>query len=265
MGALGGLLLVLSVAFLVAPLLVVAVMSFDARDFLGRFPPPELSLRWYEAFLLDPYYTRSLVNSLVLATAAAGMATLLGVAGAVVIDRYRFPGRDALAALFLSPLVVPTVLLGFSVLVFLSALGVTDGIQRLLAGHLILTLPYTIRTTLASLGGIRRSLTEAALVLGANERAAFREVTLPLARTGVVAGFVLGFALSFEEVSLSLFLYDPGSFTLPVAIVGTMRAQFNLTLAAASVVIIAVTVALVVLIERLVGLDRAIGGGVYRS
>ena len=101
--------------------------------------------------------------------------------------------------------------------------------------------------------------------LGANERGAFWEVTLPLAKTGIVAGFVLGFALSFEEVSLSLFLYDPASFTLPVAIVSTMRAQFNLVIAAASVLIILATVALVLMVERLVGLDRAIGGGVYRS
>jgi len=259
----GRLLLLLSVALLVLPLVVVAAMSFDGREFLGRFPPPSLSLRWYEAFVLDAWFMRSLANSLVLAAASAAAATALGVSAAVVIDRYRFPGRDALTALFLSPVVVPTVLLGFSVLVFLSALRVTDGFTRLVLGHLILTLPYTIRTALASLGGIRRSLTEAALVLGADERAAFREVTLPLARAGVVAGFVLGFALSFEEVSLSLFLYDPASFTLPVAIVSTMRAQFNLVLAAASVLIIAVTVLLVLLVEHLVGLDRAIGGGVH--
>ena len=151
--------------------------------------------------------------------------------------------------------------MGFSVLMFLSLLGLYDGFVRLIAGHVVITMPYTIRTTLASLVGIKRSLIEAALSLGADERRAFRDVTLPLAKTGIVAGAVLAFALSFEEVSVSLFLYDPPSTTLPVAILGAMRSQFNLTLASAAVVMMAVTAVLVLVLDRVFGLDRSLGPG----
>jgi len=257
--------LVAAAVFLVVPVGMTVLMSFDGREYLGRFPPPVYSLRWYAAFFFDPYYTVALRNSAIVAAVAATVATATGVAAAVILDRYRFPGREALSAFFLSPLVVPTVVVGFSVLVFLSLLGVHDGFVRLLAGHVVITLPYTVRTTLASLVGIRASLTEAALSLGADERRAFLDITLPLARTGIVAGGVLAFALSFEEVSVSLFLYDPPSYTLPVAILGAMRSQFNLTLASASVVMMVVTALLVLVLDRIFGLDRVIGTGIYRS
>ena len=257
--------LVAAAIFLLVPILMTVLMSFDGREYLGRFPPPVLSVRWYTAFFFDRDYMVALRNSAVIATVAATMATVTGVAAAVLLDRYRFPGREAVLTFFLSPLVVPTVVTGFSILMFLSLLGVSDGFVRLLAGHVIITLPYTIRTTLASLAGIKRSLVEAALALGADEGRAFRDVTLPLAKTGVVAGAVLAFALSFEEVSVSLFLYDPPSTTLPVAILGAMRSQFNLTLASASVVMMAVTAGLVLVLDRVFGLERIIGAGIYRS
>ena len=107
-----------------------------------------------------------------------------------MLDRCEFPGKAALEALFLSPLVVPAVVIGFALLLFFALLGVFDGFTRLLAGHIIITFPCTVRTTLAGLLGIRRTLTEAAMSLGANERRAFRDITFPLARTGMIAGAV---------------------------------------------------------------------------
>lgn len=263
-GAMGAV-LALTAAFLIVPIVMTTMMSFDGREFLGRFPPPLWSTRWYASFFTDSYFMGGLRNSIVISLIAATIACAAGVVAAVIIDRYEFRGKEALTAFFLSPLVVPTVLLGFAVLIFASLIGITEGYQRMIGGHVILVLPYTIRTTLAGLVGIRRSLIEAALILGATERQAFWEITFPLAKTGIVAGLVLGFALSFEEVSLSLFLFDPGSYTLPVAILSTMRAQFNLTLAAASVVIMAFTILLVVVLERSFGLDRVIGAGLYKS
>jgi putative spermidine/putrescine transport system permease protein len=257
--------LLIAAAFLIVPVGMTTLMSFDGRDFLGRFPPPDYSLRWYENFIRDGYFMGGLVNSIIVALVAALGAATAGVSAAVILDRYRFRGRHLLVAFFMSPLVVPTVVLGFAVLVFASLVGVTDGFTRMIGGHIILTVPYTIRTTLASLTGIKASLVEAALILGANEGQAFREITFPLAKTGIVAGIVLAFALSFEEVSLSLFLADPHSYTLPVALLGTMRSQFNLAIAAASVLIMLFTAVLVLVLERLYGLDRVIGSGLYKS
>jgi putative spermidine/putrescine transport system permease protein len=257
--------LVLVASFLVIPLVMTAIMSFDDRAFLGRFPPPALSLRWYRAFLGDSYFMTGLWNSIRLGLVAAVVATAMGVAAAIVLDRYAVPGKAAIAAFLLSPFAVPTVILGFAVLVFSAMVGVTNGFMRLVAGHVVLVMPYAFRTTLASLVGIKRSLTEAALILGATERQAFLDVTFPLAKTGIVAGLVLGFALSVEEVSLSLFLFDPASYTLPVAILSTMRAQFNLTLAAAAMTIMVFTVLVVLVLERLFGLDKVMGSGLYKT
>jgi putative spermidine/putrescine transport system permease protein len=254
-----------ALAYLLLPVLVAMAMSFDAREYLGRFPPSQFSLQWYREFFSDPYYMNALRNSVVLAVVTALAATAIGVAAAVLLDRFRFPGHAALSVFFLSPLVVPNVILGFSLLIFFSMIGLFDGFARLMGGHLVITLPYTIRTTLASLVGIRKSLGEAALSLGATEWQAFWSVTFPLAKTGIVAGAIFAFAISIEDLSLSLFLVDPFSITLPAALLTSMRVRFNLTIAAASGVMILLTVGLVFLLDRLVGLDRVIGTGVYRT
>ena len=255
----------LAVVFLIAPLGMAALMSFDSRTFLGPFPPPGLSLDWYAKFFSNQFYIRGLKTSVVLAVAAASISTVSGVAAAIVLDRYVFPGRDALLAFFLSPLMVPGVVIGFSLLLFFALLGVFDGFARLLGGHIIITLPYTIRTTLAGLVGINRSLTEAALSLGANERQAFWEITFPLGRTGMVAGAVFAFAFSMDDIAASIFLSDPTSVTLPIAMVSMMRTTFDLSIAAGAVMLVLLTVVLILVLDRMVGLNRLVGQGMYRA
>lgn len=256
---------VVTFIFLVMPIIVSISMSFDSRTYLGTFPPPGLSLQWYERFFSDSYYLNGLKTSVILATIAACVSTAVGVTAALVLDRYSFPGKDALAALFLSPLVVPAVVIGFALLLFFARFGIFDGFPRLVGGHIIITIPYTVRTTLAGLVGIRRTLTEAALSLGANERAAFWEITFPLAKTGIVTGAVFAFAFSMDDVAVSLFLTDPNSYTLPVAMISMMRANFDMTISAAAVLLVLMTLALLVLLDRVVGLDKLIGQGIYRA
>ena len=257
--------ILITVVFLFAPIIVSILMSFDARSYLGRFPPTEFSFQWYARFFSDTYYLTGLRTSLVIATIAATVSTCAGVCAAIVLDRYDFPGKQALETVFLSPLVIPAVVIGFALLLFFALIGVFQGYPRLLAGHIIITFPYTVRTTLAGLTGIRRTLTEAAMTLGANERQAFWDVTFPLARTGMVAGAVFAFAFSMDDVAVSLFLTSPTTYTLPVAMVSMMRTNFDLTIAAASVVLMLFTIGLIFVLDWIVGLERLIGGGVYRS
>ena len=251
-------------AFLLVPLLVATLMSFDSRQFLGRFPPPGLSLQWYAGFFSDAYYIKGLEASLVLAIGATALSTLVGVAAAFVLDRYDFLGKEPLSAFFLSPLVVPHVIIGFSLLLFFSTIGLYDAMTRLVLGHMIVTVPYVIRTTLASLVGIRKSFTEAALNLGANERRAFWKITVPLSKTGIAAGAVFAFAYSMDDVSVALFLTDAKFYTLPVAMTSMMRSQFDLRIAVAAVCLMFLTVGLIWLLDRIVGLDKVIGQGVYK-
>jgi len=252
-------------AFLLLPIGAVLIMSLDARGYMGSFPPTGFSLRWYEALIADDFYLRGAKMSVVLAVLSTLISTIAGVSAAVALDRNHFLGKRALEALLLSPLIVPAVVMGFSLLLVFSTLGVIDGRVRLLAGHVLITFPYIVRTTLASLAGLRPSYTEAAMSLGATERWAFWSVTFPLARTGIIAGAIFAFAFSMDDVAVSVFLTSPDVFTLPVAMASMMRTSFDLKIAAVSVILAAVTAGLVVLLDRTVGLEKVIGSGVFRS
>ncbi|MEO6299459.1 MAG: ABC transporter permease subunit, partial [Paracoccaceae bacterium] len=184
------------VLFLLTPIIVTTLMAFDSRDYLGPLPPPSLSFRWFIAFFSDSYFLKGLATSLKLAASSVAISLTAGIATAYATDQTIFRGKDALIAFFLSPLVVPPVVIGFALLLFLSKIGVIDGFARLLCGHIIITIPYTIRATLAALSGIDRTYTEAALILGATRRRAFWDVTFPLARTGIVSGAIFAFAIS---------------------------------------------------------------------
>lgn len=255
----------LGLAFLAIPLVITCLMAFDARTYLGPLPPPALSLHWFERLVSQADILTSLRTSLILAVLTTVLSVTIGTAAAVGLARGNFPGKAALTSAFLSPLIVPPVVIGFGLLLFLSKAGITNGMARLLLGHVIVTLPYCIRTSLASLLGSDQRLTEAAMVLGATERQAFWTITLPLMRTGVVTGAIFAFAISIDDVSISLFLSDPSATTLPVALVSNMRAAFDLTIAAAAVVLIAVTALLIVVLDRVVGFDTVVGQGLFRS
>lgn len=257
--------LALVLAFLVTPLLITCLLAFDSRSFLGPLPPPALSLRWFEKLASLDYVATGLATSLKIAVLATVIDVLVGTAAAVALDRGGFRGRGLLMAAFLSPLIVPAVVIGLALLLFLSRIGVVDGFTRLLCGHVVITLPYVVRTVLASLAGRDRRLTEAALVLGATERQAFWSVTLPLIRSGMVTGAVFAFAVSLDDVAVSMFLTDPSTYTLPVALVGSMRASFDLSIAAAAVLLMAITAVLIIVLERFVGFDRLLGQGLFRS
>jgi putative spermidine/putrescine transport system permease protein len=254
-----------SILFLILPVVVSVVLSFDDRTFLGPFPPSRFSLRWYRSFIDNPAYLEGLIVSLKLAVLSTIISTIAGACAAYVLSIGRWRGRDTAEMLFLSPKFVPTVVIGFSILGFASAIQVFDPFTRLIMGHVVITIPFTVRATLASLVGIRRSLVEAAISLGAPPWRAFLDVTLPLARTGIIAGALMAFVLSFDEVAVSLFLSDAFTQTLPIALVAEMRANLNLTVAAVSTVFAAVTILIVFFLDRAIGLDRVIGQGLYRG
>jgi len=258
-------LLAVAILFLLIPVIVSIYLSFDDRTFLGSFPPSKLSLRWYRSFLENPAYLEGLYNSLKIAAVSTVISTVAGACAAYAIAEGRWRGRDLIETLFLSPKFVPTVVVGFSILGFASAIHVFDPFTRLVMGHVVITIPFTVRAALAALVGIKRSLMEAAISLGAPPWRAFMDVTVPLARTGIVAGALMAFVLSFDEVAVSLFLSDAFTQTLPIALVAEMRANLNLTVAAVSTVFAAVTVLIVVFLDRAIGLDRVVGQGMYRG
>jgi putative spermidine/putrescine transport system permease protein len=255
------LLFALTVLFLLAPVLVSVAMAFDARTYLGPFPPSSLSLQWFFKFFSSDYLLEGLRTSVILASVSSLIAMVVGGLAAFGLERTRFRGRELVMSVFLAPLIVPGVILGFGLLLLFSSLGVLEGLPRLIAGHVLITFPFCLRATLASLVGIRTSLTEAAMSLGANEWQALWEITFPLARTGVLAGGIFAFAVSMDDVAVALFLADPTTYTLPIALVSLMRANFDLTIAAASLVLLVVSALSTWLLAYCVDL----GQGVYRT
>lgn len=247
------------VAFLLAPVAVVVVASFGASD-VTEFPPRALTLRWYSHALSQRIFVDAAYNSAWLALVATLLATPIALAAAVAIARHRFPGKDAVQSFLLAPLVVPAIVTGLAILVAFASVGVRDVPTRLIGAHVVIVLPYLVRTILASLVQVDATLEEAARTLGASGLRAFRHVTLPLIRPGVVAGMLFAYILSFDNVSVSLFLTNVRTNTLPLAMLNYVEYNFDPSIAAIASMLVFFSLGSAVLLERLVGLKRVLGG-----
>jgi putative spermidine/putrescine transport system permease protein len=243
--------------FLLAPILVVLGISFDSQSNMA-FPPKGFSLQWYEKLTHNAEFITGFKVSLITAGGVALLALLIGVPVALAITRFDFKGKDALAGFFLSPLLVPGIVLGLALLLVLAPLRITGTYTGLIIAHLSITTPYVVRTTSMSLLTLNRSCEEAARTLGASTWTTFRRVTLPLITSGVLAGGVIAFLISFDEAVISLFVVGPQATTLPVEIFHYVETRTDPQIAALSVVLIAISVMFVVIIERVMGLRRVL-------
>ncbi|MQA06072.1 MAG: ABC transporter permease subunit [Streptosporangiales bacterium] len=243
--------------FLLAPIIVVLVISFDSQPYL-RFPPQGFSLQWYADLASNTAFLTGFRVSAIVGVAVAVLATVVGVPAAIALYRHRFRGSGAVTGLFIAPLMVPAITLGLALMLVLTPLGLTGTYPGLMLAHLGITVPYVVRTTMMSLMTADTSCEEAARILGAGPVTTFFRVTLPLVRPGVLAGAVIAFLISFDEAVISLFVVGSGTTTLPVEIFRYVQYRTDPQVAALSVVLIAISVALVVIVERAVGLRRAL-------
>ena len=185
---------------------------------------------------------------------------MAGVANALAVSRYRFRGREPLTALFLSPLMIPNVVLGIAFLRFFTEVGIGGTFTGLVIAHVVIVFPFALRLVLASATGLDRSLENAAISLGAGGFTVFRRVTLPLILPGVASGWMLAFIQSFDEVTMTVFIATPGASTLPVRMFLYIQDNIDPLVASVSAVVIAVTVIFMLLLDRLYGLDRLLSG-----
>lgn len=249
LGAIAGLLLL-------APTLVVLVTSFT-NGFSLKFPPPGYSTRWYVAlWTASPEIVDAFLLSLQVAAIATGAAIVLAVAAALAVARRTEPWARGLEALFLSPLMLPTLAMGLALLMLFNLAGTGLSFWTLVLGHLAITTPYIFRTTTASLVQLDPSLLESARCLGAAPVFLFRTVTLPLIRRGVLAGAFIAFMYSFDNVAISLFLSDARSEVLPIRMWHLIESSLDVRAAAVSGVLIAATLVLMLAMERLAGISR---------
>ena len=250
-----GALTAVAVVFLIGPTVIVLLTSFTATESL-RFPPPAYSLRWYRALLDADQMQAAAWNSLIVAVWTTVIAVVLGTAAALGIARSRSRFAHAADVLFMSPLILPALAFGFAALVYIHLLGFHPSIPLLVVGHVVVCVPFVLRTTIAALAQVDPALFDASASLGAGRTMTFRRVTLPLIVRGIAAGAFLAFMASFDNVPVSLFLADERTEVLPIHLWQQIDTNLDVRTAAISGVIIVATIVLMLVAERFAGLTR---------
>jgi putative spermidine/putrescine transport system permease protein len=238
---------------------VVCLVAFTPADTL-QVPWGDYSLRWFRAVFAHGDLVQSFWNSLFVATLSATLAVVLAVPAALAIARHEFPGRQALNGLLMSPLIVPHLVLGVAMLRLFALLEVRGSALWLTLAHVVIVTPYALRLMVAALTGADRSIEQAALSLGASHWTAFRRVTLPLMLPGITGGWMLAFINSFDEVTMSIFITSPQTVTLPVRMYMLATESIDPMMAAVSALIVGLTAVVMLLLDRLYGLDKVLVG-----
>ncbi|HWV22006.1 MAG TPA: ABC transporter permease [Devosia sp.] len=239
--------------FLVGPLVIVVGAALSDTTYL-TFPPQGLSLRWFENIFEIDAFRRTILTSLQVAVISTFVALLIGIPASYAMSRYRIQLPGWLSTLFVLPVLVPELVLGFSLLKNLAFQFNAPIFLSLIIGHTILILPYVIRVISASLASFDFSIEEAAISLGSPPLKTFFTVLLPNVRSGVIAAFILAFITSVNDVSISIFLTGPGISTLPIQLLAHMEQFFDPTVASVSVLLMVLTVAVMAIVERTLGL-----------
>jgi putative spermidine/putrescine transport system permease protein len=244
----------LCLAFLAAPILVVILSSFSSSGYL-RFPPQDFSLRWYSEFLSSPVWLKPLGVSVILALGVALLTTTISVLAAAAVVRGASKQRHVLSSLVMAPLVFPHAAIGVALLGMLALLGWVGTYQGIFLAHAVLCLPFAYRPIIAAMRGFDSSLEEAAMSLGAPPAFVVRHVTLPVLRSAIVTSLIFTFVISFDEVTVTAFLIGPQVSTLPTQIFTTIQESGSPVVAAVSSFLVLLTVGVVLLLDRVIGLQ----------
>jgi len=249
----------LFVVFMLAPLVMVVLVAFTDKGYIA-LPFDGASFRWFKAILANSDFVDAFWRSVWLAVAAATGATMLSIPAGMAIAWYRFPGRDALLGLLLSPLMVPSVVLGIALLKLFTQIGAQGTISGLAVAHVVLVVPFALRLVIAAATGFERAVAQAAESLGASRWTVFRRIELPLLVPGVAGGWMIAFINSFDELTMSVFVSSPATQTLPVKMYHYIANTIDPLLASISTVLIVLTLILMIALDRLYGLDRVLAG-----
>jgi putative spermidine/putrescine transport system permease protein len=231
-----GLICVLLGIYMLAPMLVVVVISFSSAAFL-HFPPPGLSLQWYRRLFETEAWTSSLLVSVEVMVPTALLATSLGTAAAVGLARARFPGAAVIGAVLMAPIVVPVIIIAAATFTLFQAWGMNGTLQGLIIAHTMLTTPYVLATVRTAMETMDEHLEQAALTLGATPWRGFWRVTFPLILPGVLSGLLFAMVVSFDELIVSLFISTPEVRPVTVQMWSDVRGAVDPTISAIATVL----------------------------
>jgi len=243
--------------FVVAPIVVVAGAALNSEAM--AFPPRHLTLHWMIQALQDADFVQGAIVSFCLAAAAATVATAFAIPVALMLRRIRPAVARLLSLTFLGPLLVPTIIFALALYqVMLTVFG-SNSLFALLAGHIIITMPYPVRTITAVSENLDPALEDAAGSVGSDPWTTFRRVTLPLIKSGMIAGFLFAFITSWNDFSVSIFLTPRAFAPLPIKIYEYLLYEYRPLVAAVSTWSVLASAVLVYMIDRLVGLNVFVG------
>ena len=236
----------LTAAFLLLPILFIAALSFGSSQWL-IFPPPGWTLRWYGELFSDPQWLASAWTSFRIAAIVTVLSVALGLVTSFGLVRGRFLFRDALKALFLTPMILPVVVFAVALYAFFLRIGLGGTLVGFVLSHLVLALPFSILSISSALEGFDKSIEDAAVLCGASPLEAKIRVTLPAISHGLFSAAVFSFLTSWDEVVVAIFMASPTLQTLPVKVWTTLRQDLTPVVAAASTLLILLTVTLMAL------------------
>jgi putative spermidine/putrescine transport system permease protein len=246
--------------FILLPLVVIIGGSFTTTPFVV-FPPVGFTLRWYGQLLQRGDFLQSFGVSVALAGLTCAAAMVLGVAAVLGLHRRRFTGKAVFRAFLMSPLVLPTIVTGVALLQFYYLIELDASLTGLLIGHVLITVPYVIRTVGAGLVGLDPALEEAANSLGAGTLRTLLRITLPAVAPSVMAAVIFVFITSFDQATVSIFLAGPEMMPLPVRIYTYIEFAVDPMVASVSALLIVFAFTLIALLQRVLGLEKVAGVG----
>ena len=244
--------------FVLAPLAVVVALSVSEAAF-ATFPPQGFTFDWYATVIGEAEFVHAFTVSVLLALASTAASFALGLPASYALNRWKGPGAAVIEGLLLAPLIFPILISGLALLKFNATTGMRDAPVNLMLGHILITLPYMVRTTTASLKMVNHSLEEAALTLGGPPWRVFWLVTVPQIVPGIAAGCLFAFMVSFDDFPISMWLADAQTVPLPIYLHQVMSRIFDPSVAAMSSLMILTGIVAVIGLEKLVGLRKAMG------
>ncbi|MDQ0390283.1 ABC transporter permease [Labrys monachus] len=240
--------------FLLLPIVLIVALSFGSSQWL-QFPPPAWTLKWYRQLFADPDWIASFVASLEVAVTVTVLSTLLGFMASIGLTRGRFPGRGFLRALFLTPMILPVVVLAVALYALFLRLHLNGTFAGFVIAHLVVALPFAVISISNALERFDTAIEDAAVLCGAGRLEAMMRVTVPAIHLGLFGAAIFSFLASWDEVVVAVFMASPDLQTLPVRIFATLRQDLSPVIAAASALLVGAT-ALMMLLATFLGKDK---------
>ena len=249
----------LIVGFLYLPLVLVGVHAFNESGFMA-WPPTGFTLRWFGEALSNPAIPTAFVNSILAALGAVAIALVLGTLAAMAVQRHRFFGREAISFILILPIALPGVITGIALSTTFQTLGIEFGLATIIVGHATFCVVIAYNNVIARLRRLPRTPEEASADLGADTWITFRRITMPGMRTALLSGGLLAFALSFDEIIVTLFVAGAGTQTIPIFVLNAMQRPTELPVVNVVALVLVVFSVIPVYIAQRISGDAGAGG-----